>query len=62
MFPIAGQTAGPIELTFLWTLMGGRGVSKAKIWTFFIFFEILKRILFFPTGNAGTFTKYIERL
>ena len=25
MLLIAGQTAGPIELNFLWTLMGGRG-------------------------------------
>ena len=30
MFSIAGQTARPIGLKFLWTLMGGRGVIKAK--------------------------------
>ena len=24
--PIAGQTAGPNGLNFLWTLMGGKGV------------------------------------
>ena len=26
MLPIDGQKAGPIGLTFLWTLIGGRGV------------------------------------
>ena len=32
MLPIiAGQTAGPIGLKFLWTLMGGRRVLKAKL-------------------------------
>ena len=30
MLPTAGQTAGPIGLIFLWTLMGGRGVLWAK--------------------------------
>ena len=30
MLPKAGQTAGPNRLKFLWTLMGGRGVSQAK--------------------------------
>ena len=30
MFPIAGQTAGPIGLKFLWTLMDGRGGGGAK--------------------------------
>ena len=39
MFPIAGQTAGPIGLKFLWTLGGGRGWyklnSKKKCQNFF---------------------------
>ena len=30
MLPIAGQTAGPNGLNFLWKLRGGRGVFKAK--------------------------------
>ena len=30
MFPIAGQTARPIGLNFLWTLMGVWGVSKVS--------------------------------
>ena len=30
MLPIAGLTAGPIELIFLWTLRGGREVLNAK--------------------------------
>ena len=37
MLPIAGQPAGPIGLTFLETLMGGRGVSKAKKTRNFLF-------------------------
>jgi len=40
MLPIAGQTAGPNELTFLWTLRGGRGVLKAKKSKYF--FKIIK--------------------
>ena len=28
MFPLAGQTAGPNGLIFLWTLMGSLGVTK----------------------------------
>ena len=39
MLRLAGQTAGPIGLKFLWKLMGGRGGLKAekiqKISTFF---------------------------
>ena len=30
MFPIASQTAAPIGLNFLWTLMGGRGCYRLK--------------------------------
>jgi hypothetical protein len=49
MLPIAGQTAGPMGLNFLWTLMGGRGVFKAKKtiffskFFFFIFFKFEKK-------------------
>ena len=44
----AGQTTGPIGLKFLWTLMGGRGVLKAKkIRIFFPFFlHFLKTFIF----------------
>ena len=35
MMHIAGQTARPIGLNFLWTLMGGLGVLKAKKSEFF---------------------------
>ena len=35
MLSIAGQTVGPIGLKFLWTLMEGREVLKAKIIRFF---------------------------
>ena len=30
MLPIAGQTTGPNELNFFWTLMVGRGCFKLK--------------------------------
>ena len=30
MLPIAGQTAGPIGLIFLWTLMGVKGLKNRK--------------------------------
>ena len=45
MFPIAGQTAGPNGLNFMWTLIGDRGVLKAKkirhffLSIFYFFFE-----------------------
>ena len=37
MFPIAGQTAGPIGLKFLWTLIVGRGVFYARKNSKFVF-------------------------
>jgi len=37
MLPIAGQTAAPVGLKFLWTLMDGRGMLQAK--------QIQKKIL-----------------
>ena len=40
MLRIAGQTAGPIGLKFLITLMGGRGVLQA-----------IKNFKFFSTGK-----------
>ena len=49
--PIAGETAGPIGLKFLGTLMGGRGVLQAK--KIRILFSI-----FFSTGNAGPFSQF----
>ena len=55
MLRIAGQTAGPIGLFLLWTLMGGRGVSKAKQ----IFFKIVFSTFFiqiFFSGNTGPFS------
>ena len=42
MLRIAGQTARPIGLNFLWTLRGGQGVLKAN-----------KSIKKNSTGNAG---------
>ena len=45
MFPLAGQTAGPNGLIFLWTLMGSLGVTK----------------IFFTTGNAGSSASFNER-
>ena len=55
MLPIAGQTAEPNGLNYLWTLRGGRGVFKAKKNRF-----KKKIILFFQkkisTGKAGPFS------
>ena len=49
MLPLAGQTAGPIGLTFfLWTLMGDRGVLKAAKLNSKIFFNI-----FLPWATPG---------
>ena len=48
MFPIASQTAGPIGLNFLWTLMGGRGCYRLKKSKFFFqnfFFNGQRRAL-----------------
>ena len=54
MLRIAGQTAEPIGLKFLWTLMDDWGVSLAEI------FEILLSNFLFKfissTGNAGPFS------
>ena len=52
MSPITGQTAGPIELNFLWTLMGSLGVSKAKKVENLIFKKYFFQI-FFCAGNTG---------
>ena len=59
MLPIAGQTAGPNRLNFLWTLMAGRGVFYAKKNSNFFMFKnkkkmyFLKLFFFKSTGNAG---------
>ena len=52
MLRIAGQTAGPIERNFFWTLMGGRGYYWLKQIRNFIsnFFNMKKN----STGNAGS--------
>ena len=58
MLPIADQTAGPIGLIFLWTLMGGWGcfrLKKSVFFKLFSFFFLLK-FSFFLTGNAGPFS------
>ena len=51
MLPIAGQTAGPIELNFFWTHRGG-GVSMAKKIRnkFFLFF--------FPLATLGPLASF----
>ena len=46
MLPIAGQTAGPIGLKFLWTLIGGRGVTKDKKSDFILLIEMFILIFF----------------
>ena len=46
--PIAGQTAGPIGLNFLWTLMGA--------WEWYKKFDLKFFLHFFFTGNAGLFS------
>ena len=56
MLPIAGQTAGPNGLTFLWTLRGGQEVSlaKKKIEIFFFkkFFHGPRRVLQLVLNNS----------
>ena len=48
MFPIAGQTAGPIGLKFFVDTHGWPGVIKAKKSKFFFF-----RNFFFPRATPG---------
>ncbi len=52
IFPLAAQTAGLNGLNFLWTLMGGLGVTYAKTNSNF-FSNIFYQNIFFSTGNAG---------
>ena len=52
MFPIAGQTAGPIGLKFCGHSRSGWGVSKAKKIRFFFVFKFLKTI-FFSRATPG---------
>ena len=42
MFPIAGQSAGPNGLAFLWTLVGSLGVKQAKKHFFLSKIDFLK--------------------
>jgi len=57
MLPIAGQTAGPIGLIFLWTLRGGRGVLLViKIQKFFkTFFYGQRRALHLVINTGAEF-------
>ena len=47
MLRIAGQTAGPIRLNFLWTLMGS--LKKLEI-----LFSIFFKSYFFPRATPGS--------
>ena len=54
MLRIAGKTAGPIELKFLWTLMGGGGCYRLK--NLNCFFS--NCCFYFSTGSsASTYIK-----
>ena len=70
MLPIAGQTAGPNGLTFLWTLMCGRGcfrLKKSKICfskknVFKFFYETtLKTLLFVYLAGFMYLGSYVHR-
>ena len=54
MFPIAGQTAGPNGLKFLWTLMGGGGCLRLK-GSHFVVFQKKK---FFSRATPGPLASF----
>ena len=59
MFPLTGQTAGPNELYFLWTLMGSLGVTKAvENSIFYKFFFVFFFCLFHRQRRAFQLVLY----
>ena len=61
MLRIAGQTAGPYRLKFLWTLMGGGGVIGKNKFDIFSknFFQTLFFSILGPSAIKNYFANYL---